>query len=79
MPTFPLFASESAFAVSSSLLCAASVTSPVPAFTFAEPPMLAVVWLETMFSASAPAMLTLPLSPPAPDCASALMSCSARR
>ena len=31
MPTLPLFASESAFAGSSSLLCAFSVTSPVPA------------------------------------------------
>ena len=33
MPTLPLFASESALAVSSSLLSVFSVTSPVPALT----------------------------------------------
>ena len=79
MPTLPLFASESAFAPSSSALCALSVTSPVPALTVAPAPTIASVWLETMFRASAPAMLTLPLSPPAPEAASAEMSFSARR
>ncbi len=79
MPTLPLLASESALAVSSSLAWAFTVTSPVPAFTTAPPGTIASVWSVTMFSASEPAMLTLSLSPPAPDSASAMMSCSASR
>ncbi len=79
IPTLPLFASESAFAPSSSLLCALSVTSPPVAVTFAPEGTIASVWSETMLSASAPAMLTVLLSPPAPEVASALMSCSAKR
>ena len=77
MPTLPLFASESALAPSSSLLSALTVTSPPVAITVAPLGTIAVVWSETRLSASAPAMLTLSLSPPAPDSASALMSCSA--
>ena len=78
MPTLPAFASESAFAMSASLLCAASFTSPPVAVTLAAAPTSASVWCVTMFSASAPAMLSVSLSPPAPDVASALTSCSAR-
>ncbi len=79
IPTLPALASESPWAESASLLCALSVTLPVPAPTLALPPTIAEVWLETMFSPSAPAMLTLLLSPPAPDLPSAEIECSASR
>ena len=73
MPTLPDFASEPALALSSSFDCAFSVTLPVWALTVADAPTEAVVWVETMLRPSAPAMLTLPPSPPAPDSPSAEM------
>src|SRR5579864_2266724 len=84
MPTLPALASESALAPSSSLLCAFRVTSPEVMVTLAVPdkpaPTIASLWSWTMFSAKAPATLTLLPSPPeAPDLASAEMSCAARR
>ena len=77
IPTVPPFASEVASAVSLSLLFARSATLPMPAATEAAPPTIPRVWLETMLSASAPAMPTLSL--PAPAFACAEMSCSASR
>ena len=79
MPTLPLFASESALAVSSSLLSVFSVTSPVPALTVAPAGTIASVWFETMLIATEPASESVLESPPAPDSASAAMSCSASR
>ena len=68
---------EDALAELTWLLLAARVTSPVPAVTEAVPGTSACVRFVTRFSASAPAIPTLSL--PAPDAASARMSCSARR
>ena len=79
MPTLPDFASESAFAWSSSLLAAFSVTLPVPALTVAPEPMVASVSFVMMLSPRAPAIETVVLSPPAPDWPSAMNVFSLRR
>ena len=79
MPTLPDLAFDEPFATSPSLLRARIETAPVPAATTAPAATIACVWLVTMFRPSAPAMLTLPLAPSAPERPSALIACSARR